>query len=98
MRIEVPLERLAQGGDLLAHLSARQVGVGGTKLALSSPASASWHNHAASDTSVLRPGTCLTWRALTNRQSNSSSRIAHGARRWPPSPPASHRGRRASRA
>src|SRR3954470_8995314 len=53
--------------------------MGGTKLAFSSPASASRHSHAASETSVLRPGTCLTWRALTSRHSNSSSRIAHGA-------------------
>jgi putative transposase len=56
-----------------------RIGFGGTKLAFNNPASASRHNHAASDTSVLRPGTCLTCRALTNRHSNSSSRIAHGA-------------------
>ena len=34
-------------------------------LARSSPASASWHNHSASLTSVLRPGTCFTFLALT---------------------------------
>ena len=54
-----------------------RIGLGDTKLRRSSPASASWHSHSASLTSVLRPGTCLTWRALTSRQSNSSSRIPH---------------------
>ena len=54
-----------------------RIGLGGTKLARNSPASASWHSHSASLTSVLRPGTCLTCRALTSRHSNSSSRIAH---------------------
>jgi hypothetical protein len=58
--------------------------VGGTKLALSRPASASWHSHAASETSVLRPGTCRACRALTNMHSNSSSRIAHGAFQYTP--------------
>jgi hypothetical protein len=47
-------------------------------------------SQAASETSVLRPGTCLTWRALTSISSNSSSRVAHRApanrRRRPPSP------------
>jgi hypothetical protein len=37
-----------------------RIGLGGTKLALSSPASSRWHSHCASDTSVLRPGTFLT--------------------------------------
>src|SRR4051812_34668431 len=126
MGVEVSGERLAQGGDLLAHLPPRQfgetagsvspatsassmsrpevpmmsaatvsslmpasssalwsrltsrarswicvlryrvrlrssrIGLGGTKLAFNSPASASRHSHAASETSVLRPGTCLT--------------------------------------
>ena len=33
-----------------------------------SPASISWQSHCASETSVLRPGTCLTCRALHERQ------------------------------
>ena len=61
-----------------------RIGLGGTKLARSSPASASWHSHAASDMSVLRPGTCLTWRALTNSSSKSSSRIAHTGFQYTP--------------
>ena len=63
--------------DSASGCAAARIGLGGTKLACSSPASASWHSHAASETSVLRPGTCLTCRALTSMHSNSSSRIAH---------------------
>jgi hypothetical protein len=32
-----------------------RIGLGGTKLDFNRPASASWHSHAASETSVLRP-------------------------------------------
>ena len=53
-----------------------RIGLGGTKLARSSPASASRHSHCASVTSVLRPGTCLTCLALTSVHENRSSRIA----------------------
>ena len=55
------------------RLRSWRIGFGGTKLAANSPASSSRHSHSASPTSVLRPGTCLTWRALTNKHSNSSS-------------------------
>ena len=34
--------------------------------------------------SVLRPGICLTWRALTNSSSKSSSRIAHTGFQYTP--------------
>ena len=61
-----------------------RIGLGGTKLARSSPASASWHSQAASETSVLRPGTCLTWRAFTSSSSNSSSRIAQTGFQYTP--------------
>jgi hypothetical protein len=57
-------------------LRSARIGFGGTKLRCKSPASSNWQSQAASETSVLRPGTCLTWRALQSRQSNSSSRIA----------------------
>jgi two-component system KDP operon response regulator KdpE len=46
-----PTERSAPGA---------RTGLGGTKLARKSPASASWHSHSESLTSVLRPRTCLT--------------------------------------
>ena len=68
----------------LVRFRSARIGLGGTKLARSSPASSSCANHAASDTSVLRPGTCLTWRALTSTHANSSSRIAHGGFQYTP--------------
>jgi len=37
-----------------------RIGFGGTKLAFNNTASSSWQSQAASETSVLRPGTCLT--------------------------------------
>ena len=61
-----------------------RIGLGGTKLAFNSPASSSWHSHCASLTSVLRPGTALTWRALTSSSSKSSSRIAQTGFQYTP--------------
>ena len=58
------------------RLRSVRIGLGGTRLARNSPASSSWQSHCASFTSVLRPGTCLTWRALTSISSKRSSRIA----------------------
>src|SRR6266511_512047 len=46
---------------------------GGTKLPRSSPCSNSSHSHAASPTSVLRPGRIFTCRALTSSSSNPRS-------------------------
>src|SRR5262249_34861988 len=50
-----------------------RIGFGGTKLLRNSPCSSSWHNHCASEASVLRPGTFLTCAALHKTSSNSSS-------------------------
>src|ERR1700674_4091922 len=77
------LKRLAQPGGLplrsricvlryRVRLRSRRIGLGGTKLARNKPASASWHSHAASETSVLRPETFLMCRALTSTHSKSS--------------------------
>ena len=61
-----------------------RTGFGGTRLGLSSPASSSWQSHCASWTSVLRPGTCLTWRALTSRHLKRSSSTAHTGFQYTP--------------
>ena len=59
-------------------------GLGGTKLPRNSPASISWHSHCASVMSVLRPGTCLTCRALHSVSSKSSSRMCQTGCQYTP--------------
>ena len=54
---------------------------GGTKPPLGSPHSKSCASHSQSQTSVLRPGTCFTCRALTSRRPKSTSQ--HGVHRAP---------------
>ena len=58
---------------------------GGTKLPRNSPCSNNSASHAASATSVLRPGTIFTCRALTNSNSKprSSSTYQTGFQYWP---------------
>ena len=57
----------------------------GTKLPRSSPCSNSSASQAASQTSVLRPGRILTWRALTNNSSKPASSRTYqtGFQYWP---------------
>jgi hypothetical protein len=57
-------------GDVDAGDGHRPLDPGAHDAGLQQPASASRHSHAASATSVMRPGTCLTCRALTNKHSN----------------------------
>ena len=64
-------------------LSAR-CGLGGTKLPRNSPASISWQIQAASEQSVLRPGTCLTCLALTSISSKASSRMCQTGCQYTP--------------
>src|SRR6266511_3520846 len=66
---------------------------GGTKLPRSSPCSNSSHSHAASPTSVLRPGRIFTCRALTSSSSNprSSSTYQTGFQYCPVASPVAQR-------
>ena len=60
------------------------IGAGGTKLPRTSPNANNSASHAASDTSLLRPGRLRTSRAFTKTSANRSSKMCHTGFQYTP--------------